>query len=274
MRGYSDVVSEDVIPIDKPDTISLENKTEDELWFEFKVKKSMQARDALILKYAPLAKVYAGQLVSTGTHLDFDECVSLGILGLIDAIDRFDPQSGTSFKHYAGYRIRGSIVDGMRKMGRVPESVYRNARRIEKVSQELSLELGRIPSDQEIADALGISLETYYAWVQDIAGSTPLSLDSFYTFADGEESITLMDALPDSKEIDPLTITEKQEMIHALAAAIDSLSETERLVLTLYYYEELTLKEIGEVLGVTESRVSQIHAKTILKLRGKLRRSV
>lgn len=271
MRGHMDVVNEGVIPVAKSSPVSCEKMTEDELWFEYKVNKSTQARDELILRYAPLAKVYAGQLVSAGTHLDFDECLSCGILGLIDAVDRFEPESAASFKHYAGYRIRGSIVDGMRKMGRVPESVYRNARRIEKVSLQLALELGRIPSDEEIASALRISLETYHAWVGDVACSIPLSLESPVTSIDEGEAITLLDTLPDSSENDPVAIAENAETRDALATAIDSLSDTERLVLTLYYYEELTLKEIGEVLGITESRVSQIHAKTILKLRGKLR---
>jgi RNA polymerase sigma factor for flagellar operon FliA len=271
MRGYLQSSNETMTPLGKSADAACGKMTEDKLWFEYKMKKSIQAREELILRYAPLVKIHAGQLASTGVHTDYEECLSYGILGLIDAIDRFNPDFDISFKYYAAYRIRGSIIDGMRKMGRIPDFICQNVKRIEKATQKLFAESGSMPSDNEIADALEISLEKYNEWVQDIACSIPLSLDTPVNLDDEGEAITLLDTLADSREKEPLAIAEKQELKRVLAAAIDSLTETERLVLTLYYYEELTLKEIGMILDITESRVSQIHTKTILKLRGRLR---
>ncbi|MGE5552319.1 MAG: FliA/WhiG family RNA polymerase sigma factor [Betaproteobacteria bacterium] len=246
----------------------------DQAWKAFKSTGDRAAREALILHYAPLVKYVAGRLaVALPATVDFDDLVSCGTSGLIDAVEKFEPDRGVKFETYALARIRGGIIDGLRLADWVPRSVRQKARQFETVSQRLESSLGRAATDAELAEALGLSAEEYNNLISELACTTLTSLDEIWRGdEDGSEGVRLVDGLADQSAVDPLAIAELAELKRALAQAIDQLPERERLVIALYYREGLTLKEIGRVLEVTEARVSQIHTKAILRLRGKLAR--
>jgi RNA polymerase sigma factor for flagellar operon FliA len=244
----------------------------DRAWRAFKRAGDGAAREALILNYAPLVKYVAGRLaVSLPASVDFDDLVSWGTFGLIDALEKFAPERGVKFETYALARIRGAMIDGLRVSDWVPRSVRQKARHFETVAQRLETSLGRAATDAELAQALEITLAEYHALLSELACTTLTSLDEVWRGGeDGSEGVRLVDGLADEHAADPLAATEFSELRRALAAAIDQLPERERLVVALYYREGLTLKEIGRVLEVTEARVSQIHTKAVLRLRGKL----
>src|SRR6476619_97635 len=232
------------------------------LWREYRESKDKALRDQLILRYAPLVKYVAGRLGSgLPAHIDDGDLVSYGLLGLISAIDRFDPDRDIKFETSAIARIRGAIIDELRSMDWVPRSVRARARNIERAIGELEARLGRAPTDDEIAKKLGITEEELEESLGEIARSSIAALDELWTVSSsggGGDQVALIDTIEDERAPDPqgtLSVTEQKE---ALADAIARLPEREKLVVTLYYYEELTLREIGEVLGVTESRVSQL----------------
>jgi RNA polymerase sigma factor for flagellar operon FliA len=205
--------------------------------------------------------------------VDFDDLVSYGTFGLIDAVEKFEPDRGVKFETYALARIRGGIIDGLRLSDWVPRSLRQKARNFEQITQRLETQLGRAANDAELAQALGVSAEEYHALLSELACTTLSSLDEVWRGDDeGNEGTRLVDGLADENAEDPLATTESGELKRALAAAIDQLPERERLVVALYYREGLTLKEIGRVLEVTEARVSQIHTKAVLRLRGRLAR--
>ena len=240
-----------------------------DIWTEYKRTGDKRLRDRLILTYAPLVKYVAGRL-GTGlpAHVDEGDLVSYGLLGLMNAIERFDPNRDIKFETYAISRIKGSIIDELRSMDWVPRSVRARARHIERAIGELEARLGRAPTDEEIAKKLGITEEELEESLGEIARSSIAALDELWTVSgSGGDQVALIDTIEDEAAPDPqgtLSVTEQKE---ALADAIARLPEREKLVVTLYYYEELTLREIGEVLGVTESRVSQLHTKAILRLK-------
>jgi RNA polymerase sigma factor for flagellar operon FliA len=242
------------------------------LWLEYRRTGDQHIRDRLILTYAPLVKYVAGRLGSgLPAHVDEGDLVSYGLLGLMGAIERFDPTREIKFETYAIARIKGQIIDELRAMDWVPRSVRARARDIERAIAELEKKLERAPTDEEIAGKLGITTEELEDSLTDIARSSIAALDELWTVSGGEgDQVALIDTLEDDDAPDPqasLTVTEQKE---ALAEAIALLPEREKLVVTLYYYEELTLREIGEVLSVTESRVSQLHTKAILRLKAHL----
>jgi len=243
----------------------------EELWQRYKADGQRDVRDRLILHYSPLVKFVAGRVaVGLPQNVDQSDLVSYGIFGLIDAIDKFDPSRGFKFETYAISRIKGAIIDELRSIDWVPRSVRAKARAIEKASSKLENELHRTPDESEIAAELGISQEELQHTLSQISMVGVVALDELLTAGDrAEGSSTLGDTIPDRGD-DPMAAFEVEEMKHILAEAINRMPERERLVLTLYYYEGLTLAEIGEVLGVTESRVCQIHTKAILQLRGRL----
>jgi RNA polymerase sigma factor for flagellar operon FliA len=247
-----------------------------ELWSRYKHGGDQSARDRLILAYAPLVKYVAGRM-SNGlpAHIEESDLISYGLLGLIGAIERFDPAREIKFETYAVSRIKGSIIDELRSLDWVPRSVRSKAREIEKICALLENRLHRAPTDQEIAAELGVSVDDFQQSLSQIANTSIVALDELWAISgsDGDQS-ALIDTLEDPKSKDPSRMLDLSEMKSRLAAAIDALPKREKIVIALYYYENLTLREIGEVLGVTESRVSQLHTKAILRLKGRLRDEV
>jgi RNA polymerase sigma factor for flagellar operon FliA len=243
------------------------------LWREYAKSKDQGARDRLILTYAPLVKYVAGRLGSgLPAHVDENDLVSYGLLGLIGAIERFDPNRDIKFETYAIARIKGSIIDELRAMDWVPRSVRSRARDIERAIGELERKLDRAPTDEEIAEKLGVSTDDLNDSLTEIGRSSIAALDELWTISSGGggDQVALIDTLEDTQGPEPQSELAQTELKEALGEAIARLPEREKLVVTLYYYEELTLREIGEVLGVTESRVSQLHTKAILRLKARL----
>ena len=244
------------------------------LWREYKRTKDQAIRDRLILTYAPLVKYVAGRLGSgLPAHVDENDLNSYGLLGLIGAIERFDPDRDIKFETYAIARIKGSIIDELRAMDWVPRSVRSRARDIERAIGELERKLMRAPTDEEIAEKLGITTDELDDSLSEIGRSSIAALDELWTISSGPgggDQVALIDTIEDTQGPEPQSELAQTELKEALGEAIARLPEREKLVVTLYYYEELTLREIGEVLGVTESRVSQLHTKAILRLKARL----
>jgi RNA polymerase sigma factor FliA len=241
------------------------------LWLDFRRTKDKGIRDRLILTYAPLVKYVAGRLGSgLPSHVEEEDLVSYGLLGLIGAIERYDPERDVKFETYAIARIKGAIIDELRAMDWVPRSIRARARDIERAIAELEKKHMRAPSDEEIAEKLGISQEELETSLTDIGRTSIAALDELWTISSsGGDQVALIDTIEDTTGPEPQTALAQTELKEALGEAIARLPEREKLVVTLYYYEELTLREIGEVLGVTESRVSQLHTKAILRLRAR-----
>jgi RNA polymerase sigma factor FliA len=241
------------------------------LWQEFRRTHDRALRDRLILTYAPLVKFVAGRLgASLPSHVDEQDLVSYGLLGLIGAIERYDPDREIKFETYAIVRIKGAIIDELRSLDWVPRSVRSRAREIERAIVELERSLMRAPTDEEIAAKVGISSDELDRSLFEISRSSMAALDELWTPQTGGDQVALIDTIEDASGADPEFSLEQSELNEALAEAISRLPEREKLVVTLYYYEELTLREIGEVLGVTESRVSQLHTKAVLRLKARL----
>ena len=242
------------------------------LWERYKKTRSPELREQLILEYAPLVKHVAGRLaVMLPPHVEFDDLVSYGMFGLVEAVERFDFERGVKFETYAAARIRGAIIDGLRSADWVPRSVRQKARELEKELIRLESALGRAATDDEIAEALGMTVQEYDRLVAELSGASLVSLDEVWVADPEEESeLRLLETVSNESAISPEDAVEEKELERLLAEAIERLPERERLVLALYYHEGLTLKEIGRVLGVTESRVCQIHTKAILRLRAYL----
>lgn len=242
----------------------------EQLWTDYKSTGARQARDRLIVHYSPLVK-YVAARVSVGLPQSIEQAdlVSYGIFGLIDAIDKFDPSRNIKFETYAIARVKGAIIDELRAIDWVPRSVRSKARAVESAYAKLEGSLLRSPSDAEVAVEMGISEKDLHQVFTQVSFVGLVALDEVLGGGDRFDATTLGDTIPD-KEAGPMAVFEVEEMKQLLAAAINRLGEREKLVLTLYYYEGLTLSEIGQVLGVTESRVCQIHTKAVLQLRSKM----
>jgi RNA polymerase sigma factor for flagellar operon FliA len=243
-----------------------------EAWEEYKTRGTPDARDRLILHYSPLVKYVAGRVaVGLPANIEQADLISYGIFGLIDAIEKYDRERGIKFETYAISRIRGSIIDELRAIDWVPRSVRFKAREVEKAYTSLENKLKRPPSDAEIADELGVSLEDLNHIYTQLSTVSLVALDELMS-VEGErgDRLSLVETLEDTKTAGPVDALEAEEMKSILGAAINRLPEREKIVVTLYYYEGLTLAEIGQVLGVTESRVCQMHTKAVLALRGKI----
>jgi RNA polymerase sigma factor for flagellar operon FliA len=230
-------------------------------------------RDELILEHLPQIK-YIAQRISTKlpSHVELNDLVSAGILGLLDAIEKFDPNRGVKFKTYAELRIKGAILDSLRNLDWAPRSLRKKSKDLERVYRELEQRLGRPATEKEVCEAMEISLDEFYELVDQIKG---LNLGSFQEMSGKDEdknSEPLVKYVPDAPQLDPFFVFHKSEIQGIMSTAIDTLPKKERLVVSLYYYDELTMKEIGKVLGVNESRVSQLHTKAMLRLRTKLRK--
>jgi RNA polymerase sigma factor FliA len=243
------------------------------LWRSYRARPGDRAlRDRLILSYAPLVKYVAGRLGSgLPAHVDEEDLVSYGLLGLIGAIERYDPARDVKFETYAITRIKGAIIDELRSLDWVPRSVRARAREIERGIAALEAKLHRPPTDEEIAGQVGITVDELEDSLTDISRSSIAALDELWTVGgSGGDQVALIDTIEDADAPAPDSALAATELREALGEAITRLPEREKLVVTLYYYEELTLREIGEVLGVTESRVSQLHTKAVLRLKARL----
>jgi RNA polymerase sigma factor FliA len=241
-------------------------------WDEYKDSGSTSARDALILNYSPLVKYVAGRVaVGLPANVEQADLISYGIFGLIDAIEKYEPARGIKFETYAISRIRGAIIDELRAIDWVPRSVRFKAREVEKAYVALENSLKRPPSDAEIANEMGISLDDLSGIYTQLSTVSLVALDEMMS-VDSErgDKLSLVETLEDTRAPSPLESVESEEMKQILAESINKLPEREKIVITLYYYEGLTLAQIGQVLGVTESRICQMHTKAVLAMRGKI----
>lgn len=252
-------------------TSLMDEKTEEELWKEFKKTKSSAIRDKFIKQYMPLVKYVAGK-VSTGMpdSVEFDDLVGFGQFGLLDAINKFDPDKNVKFKTYAVTRIRGAIFDELRELDWVPRSVRQKSREIEDTIVDLEAKLGRTASDAEIAKAMGLTESEYQNTVMKVSGTSVLSLNDVWYSGDDSDHMSIGDSIEAPNSLNPDVIVEREEVRKVIIQAINELPKNEKMVIVLYYHEDLTFKEIGQVLNVSESRISQLHTKANLRLRAKL----
>lgn len=245
----------------------MEDNVKLQLWADYAKKPTQELREKIILEYAPLVKLVAGRLsMYLGYNVEYEDLVSYGIFGLIDAIDKFDATKAVKFETYASLRIRGAILDQIRKMDWIPRTVRQRQKKITAVIKEIEMNTGKTATDEQIASALGISDTEYDEWQSQMKITNVVSLDEFV-----ESGSDVSDAKNTVSRFDrPEEVIEKEELKQVLAEALEQLTEKEKKVILLYYYEDLTLKEISNILEVSESRVSQLHTKGLHKMRGKL----
>jgi RNA polymerase sigma factor for flagellar operon FliA len=232
---------------------------------------TQEQREELILKYSPLIKYVAGRLaMRMPPSISQDDLISSGVIGLMDAIEKFDSSKKIRFKTYAEFRIRGAILDELRSLDWVPRSIRKKTTELEKTYQYLEKDFNRPPKDEEVAEALGISVEKFYKLLDKTKSVTFLDIETIRKrMPDGNED-DLFDLIADDGEINPFTLLNKTEIKEILVKAITDLPKKEKIVISLYYYEDLTMREIGEIMGYTESRISQMHTKAMLRLRARL----
>jgi len=237
-----------------------------QIWQEYVAdRENKELKDTLIMQYAPLVKYLAGRLsVHIGHRVEFDDLISYGIFGLIDAIDKFSLEKGVKFETYASLRIRGAIIDSIRKLDWVPRDLRQKSKLVEQAYADLEIDLGREPSDEEIAQKLGLTIEETLELMKKASIASLVSLDD-YLEQNHEENFSVRDGGETPEEE-----YDRKEVTDILVEAIDKLTDKEKNVVTLYYFEDMTLKEISKTMGVSESRVSQIHSKAVVKLRAKL----
>ncbi|MBQ6813953.1 MAG: FliA/WhiG family RNA polymerase sigma factor [Lachnospiraceae bacterium] len=237
------------------------------LWAEYSKTHNAEVREKIIIEYAPLVKIVAGRLsMYLGYNVEYDDLVGYGIFGLIDAIDKFDYGKGIKFETYASLRIRGAILDQIRKMDWIPRSLRQKQKKIDAAMSKLEVEFGRPATDEELAKEIGISEDELVNWQGQANISNVISLDEFVE-ASGEKEV---ESVSVNTFDTPEEVIEKEELKKLLAESLETLTDREKKVILLYYYEELTLKEISMVLEVSESRVSQLHTKALQKMRAKL----
>lgn len=252
-------------------TEAMNEQAEDALWREYRRNQDPEIRDRLIRQYAPLVKYVAGKVaVGMPSNVEFDDLVGYGVFGLFDAIEKFDPDKHVKFKTYAVTRIRGAIFDELRSIDWVPRSVRQKTREIEEVVRRLEASLGRAATDEEIAGQLGINTREFEKVMMKISSTSILSLNDVWYTGEDSDKVSIGDSIESPQSLNPDIIVEKDEIRRVIVQSINELPDKEKKVLVLYYYEDLTLKEIGRVLEVTESRVSQLHTKAIIRLRAKL----
>lgn len=245
----------------------MDEKSKTALWEEYIKTRSPKLREQLILEYAGLVKVVAGRMgMYLGYTVEYDDLVGYGIFGLIDAIDKFELTKGVKFETYASLRIRGSILDQIRKLDWIPRTLRQKQKKLEQTVSDLTLSLGRAPTDEEMAENLGLSVDELEEVVNQTQVANLISLDEY--LEQGSEVRVEAGNKPVFQQ--PEQVIERQELKRMLAEAIDSLTEKEQKVIALYYFEELTLKEISNILEVSESRVSQLHTKSLRKMKEKL----
>ncbi len=249
--------------------IYMNSVNNNQLWKQYTETKDPAVKEQLIIEYAYLIKYVAGRLsIYFGSNVEFDDLVGYGAFGLIDAIEKFDISKGVKFETYASFRIRGSIIDSIRDLDWVPRSLRQKNKELEKVYVEIENEVGHSATDREVAEKMGISMAEFYKLLNDVNVSSMMSLEEFM-----EQNYDRgIEILNDNNEDKPETALENVEIKELLIDSIDKLPEKEKSVITFYYFEELTLKEISAIMNVTESRISQLHTKALLRMRGKLHR--
>ncbi|MES0488385.1 MAG: RNA polymerase sigma factor WhiG [Leptospirales bacterium] len=248
-----------------------DDREEQDIWREYVQAREPGIRNYFIKKYAPLVKYVAGKVAVGMPHnVEFDDLVSYGTFGLLDAIEKYDPSKEVKFKTYAMTRIRGAVFDELRSIDWIPRSIRQKAKQIEKIIVELENKLGRTVEDEEIAKELELSLEEFHILVSKISGTSLVSLNDIWHGNDDSDELSFMETIESPSNMNPDVMVEREEIKTIIIESIQKLPEKEKKVIVLYYYEDLTLKEIGEVLEVTESRVSQLHTKAIMRLRGRL----
>ncbi len=239
------------------------------LWLDYRRTESADLREKLILEYAPLVKVVAGRLsMYLGYNVEYDDIVGYGIFGLIDAIDKFDPAKAVKFETYASLRIRGAVLDQIRKMDWIPRTIRQRQKKIEEAIREIEIENGREASDEEVAAKLGISEDEYVNWQSQMKVTNVVSLNEFM---DAGMEVPQQTYQRTTARIDaPEEVVEQAELKQMLMESLELLTEKEKKVILLYYYEELTLKEISNILEVSESRISQLHTRALSKMKKKM----
>ena len=248
-----------------------ENIPEEELWAKYKKTSDAKIREYFILKYAPLVKYVAGKVgIGMPTNVEFDDLVGYGVFGLLDAIEKYDLDKNVKFNTYAVNRIRGAIFDELRSIDWVPRSVRQKSREIEETIADLEARLGRSASNEEIAYAMGLDMEEYNSLLLKISATSVISLTDLRFSNDDSEEFSVGDIIEAPSSLNPDVIVAREDVRRVISEALKELPEREKKVLIMYYYEDMTLREIGEVLHVTESRVSQIHTSANIKLRAKL----
>lgn len=239
----------------------------EKLWDAYRKKPTQELREQLIIEYAPLVKLVAGRLsMYLGHNVEYDDLVSYGIFGLIDAIDKFDLAKNVKFETYASLRIRGAILDQIRKMDWIPRTVRQRQRKMDEAIKQIEMRTGKNATDEELAKELGLTEDELCNWQSQMKVTNVVSLNEFEE--NGPEPV--MDTSNKSHFAQPEDVVEEAELKETLVAALDLLTEKERKVIELYYYEEMTLKEISKILEVSESRVSQLHTKGLLKMRKRM----
>lgn len=239
----------------------------EKLWDEYRKNPTPQLREQIIVEYAPLVKVVAGKLsMYLGSNVEYDDLVGYGVFGLIDAIDKFDLAKEVKFETYASLRIKGAILDQIRKMDWIPRTVRQKQKKIDEASKSVEIRTGKVASDAEVANELGISEDEYLGWQSQLKVTNLVSLNEF--MEQGNEPA--MDARRNTHFEQPEDVISREELKNVLAEALETLTEKEKKVILLYYYEDLTLKEISRVLEVSESRVSQLHTKALVKMKKKM----
>lgn len=245
----------------------MNEESRNKLWEEYTKERTPKIREQIIIEYANLVKIVAGRLsMYLGYTVEYDDLVGYGTFGLIDAIDKFDLLKGVKFETYASLRIRGAILDQIRKMDWIPRTLRQKQKKIDQAYQKLELQYGRPGTDEELAEEIGISTDELTTWQNQTKVTNLISLDEF--LEQGAE--VRVDADASSHFEQPERVMEKEEMKQILLETLEQLTENERKVITLYYYEDLTLKEISHILEVSESRISQLHTKALQKMRQKL----
>lgn len=239
----------------------------EKLWEEYQKKKTPELREKIIIEYAPLVKLVAGRLsMYLGYNVEYEDLVSYGVFGLIDAIDKFDLGKEVKFETYASLRIRGTILDQIRKMDWIPRTVRQKQKKIDEAIKQIEMKTGKTAQDEEIAQELGLTGEELLNWQSQLKVTNVISLNEY--IEQGTEPV--MDARNNSHFAQPEDNIEEEELKKVLSEAIDLLTEKEKKVILLYYYEDLTLKEISNILEVSESRVSQLHTKALSKMRKRM----
>lgn len=239
----------------------------EKLWEEYQKKKTPELREKIIIEYAPLVKLVAGRLsMYLGYNVEYEDLVSYGIFGLIDAIDKFDLAKEVKFETYASLRIRGTILDQIRKMDWIPRTVRQKQKKIDEAIKQIEMRTGKTAQDEEIAAELGLTGDELLTWQSQLKVTNVVSLNEY--IEQGTEPV--MDARNNSHFAQPEDNIQEEELKKVLSEAIDLLTEKEKKVILLYYYEDLTLKEISNILEVSESRVSQLHTKALSKMRKRM----
>ncbi|MCS5638657.1 MAG: FliA/WhiG family RNA polymerase sigma factor [Myxococcota bacterium] len=230
-------------------------------------------KEEVILEHTALVRYIVNRIaVRLPSHIDLDDLQSTGVIGLMDAIDKYDPEKNCKFKTYAEFRIKGAILDQLRSLDWVPRSVRQRSRKLESAYGELEQRLGRAATEEEVADSMGLEMDKFHTLVNQVRGISMINLEEVRgTNADGESAGTYSDVIEDTSSENPFDSIKLGESKNLISDTIGSMPEKERLVVSLYYYEDLNMKEIGAILGITESRVCQIHTKAVMRLRGKLK---